>query len=515
MNESVSKFQNALLRARREDDENFIQKPLIRVSLCCVIFVFSLPRQYKYNIQYNETNKMPLTRRQQAAAEKSTTAEGDDSNHSKDASNEKKDQHNVMMSDDDDDDDDEPEQALPQLQQSYILDGQEYKTYQDMVNAKRKRNENVLKDLGFLDPQKQRAANSIKKEASSRGIKKQKTNSTEATAPVTSSRKSSRLAGVQTSFVALDYHVNWNSSNAVVAVEGSVEDVISSKEDMGGASSYSGKSFEPEFYKGRVNDGSDLSIQQAVELNEPKWIKDNSVELALDFQKELLQLKSAAASAAATTAISTNVSKTTTTSPTSVVAEYPDVDDMQSKLDNLYIDNEEWVAKVTPDRIYNVCCHPSEHKLIVAAGDKQGHIGIWDVDAPPGASNNGVHLFRIHSRPICCLEWASPSTMISASYDGSVRSWNVETGTFEELFATYDDSDSYYAEDLGFGLDEGYRYWTQYVALDHRNSGGSSNPCLFVSTSVGTAMHLDLRAPDKQRITFHEKLSEKKINTLR
>jgi WD40 repeat protein len=472
---------------------------------------------------------MPLTRRQQAAAEQSnhnlsparrppssqrrqTTTKTQEVKE--DASNEKKDQHNVMMSDDDDDEEEELEQELPQLQQSYIFDGQEYKTYQDMVNAKRKRNQKVLKDLGFLDPQKQPSTSSTKKEASSRGIKKQKTNSTEATALVTSSRKSNRLSGVQTSFVALDYHVNWNSSNAVVAVEGSVEDVFNSKDDNGGAS-YSGKSFEPEFYKGRVNDGSDLSIQRAVELNEPKWIKDNSVELALDFQKELWQLKSAATTTTAATAMTTNVSKTTTTSPTSVVAENPDVDDVQSKLDNLSIDNEEWVAKVTPDRIYGVCCHPSEHKLIVAAGDKQGHIGLWDVDAPIGASNNGVHLFRIHSRPICCLEWASPSTMISASYDGSVRSWNVETGTFEELFASYDDSDSYYAEELGFGLDEGYRYWTQYVALDHRNSGGSSNPCLFVSTSVGTAMHLDLRAPDKQRITFHEKLSEKKINTVR
>lgn len=103
--------------------------------------------------------------------------------------------------------------------------------------------------------------------------------------------------------------------------------------------------------------------------------------------------------------------------------------------------------------------------------------------------------------------------MVTASYDGSVRQLNVETGIFEEIFATYDDSDTTYAEDLGFGLDQGYRYWTQSVAVDHR-SKGSSNPCLFVSTSIGDVFHVDLRVAEKQKITFHESLSTKKINTV-
>ena len=103
--------------------------------------------------------------------------------------------------------------------------------------------------------------------------------------------------------------------------------------------------------------------------------------------------------------------------------------------------------------------------------------------------------------------------MVSASYDGTVRQLNVETGTFQQIFATYD-SDSRYANELGYGLDSGYRFWLQYVAVDPRNQG-SSNPSLFLSTSAGTALHVDLRASEKQRITFNETLSEKKINSLR
>jgi WD40 repeat protein len=160
-----------------------------------------------------------------------------------------------------------------------------------------------------------------------------------------------------------------------------------------------------------------------------------------------------------------------------------------------------------------VAAHPSESKLIIGAGDKRGYVGLWDVDAATTENNNGVYLFRPHSRPICCLEWTSPSSLISASYDGTVRCFNAETETFTELFATYDDSDTYNIEDLGYGLDQGYKYWTQSVSLDPRNSANRSNPCLFLSTSIGTAMHVDLRM--KQKITFHETLSEKKINTLR
>jgi hypothetical protein len=74
----------------------------------------------------------------------------------------------------------------------------------------------------------------------------------------------------------------------------------------------------------------------------------------------------------------------------------------------------------------------------------------------------------------------------------------------------YDDSVIYW-DQLGWGLDKGYKYWMQYVSPDHRNA---NDQCFFLSTLVGTAMHVDLRV-GKEQLTFHEKLSEKKINMLR
>lgn len=103
--------------------------------------------------------------------------------------------------------------------------------------------------------------------------------------------------------------------------------------------------------------------------------------------------------------------------------------------------------------------------------------------------------------------------MISSSYDGTVRRLHVEKGIFEEIFASYDDSDTFYAEEIGFGLDEGSRFWHQHVSIDHRYPG--SNPCLFLATSIGSALHLDLRIREKQRITWNVQCSDKKLNTLR
>jgi len=382
------------------------------------------------------------------------------------------------------------EPDTPQTPMSYVFEGVSYPTYQEMVNAKRKRNEEVLQGLGFLDAGGASRLETSKKTATQRGIKRQK-----AVKEPLPRRKSSRLSSEKSTLVALDYNVkDWNRDNNVVNVE------------VGDAAGKDDEPEKPKYPKGRLNDGDAMTVKDAIESLDDKWIKESSIDAAETFvQSTLLELSKAKSFDG------TSPSKRDK-SPTSVA-----VDSLERNLDSmvkdLSIDNEEWVAKVTPDRIYSVAAHPSEDKLIACAGDKGGHIGLWDVDAPSSDSHNGVHLFRVHSRPICGLQWATQDTMISASYDGTVRRLNVETGTFQEIFASYDDSNTYYAEELGFGIDEGYNFWHQYVTLDHRQPG--SDPCLFLATSVGKALHLDLRVADKQRITFYEQLSERKINTLR
>jgi hypothetical protein len=428
--------------------------------------------------------------------------------------------HGVESGEDSEDDGDD--QVEEGTQQVYVLEGVEYDDYQEFVSAKRKRNQQVLERLGFNDDSAKFMTRKKPKTATRRGINaRMSADTTTALASIStsrSSRKSSRLSGDKTRLLSLDYYVNnWNADNTTVVEEGAAEE--NGGEGVG--TDHSAGQGKQRFFKDRVNDGSDLSLQDAVELNDPKWIRDDSAERARALLDELMATNSASSSPTSKRRASGKRtqdggtrSKPESHSPTSVIRSDGDVAEIVAKVENLSIDNEEWVAKVTPDRIYSVVTHPSESKLVCCAGDKQGYIGLWDVDGGTSDNNNGVNLFRVHSRPICCLQWLSSDSMISASYDGSIRRLDVETGSFEEVFATYDDADTTFAEDLGYGLDQGYHYWTQYVTVDPR-SRGSSNPCLFVSTSVGDVFHLDLRVAHKQRITFHESVSDKKINTLR
>ena len=412
-----------------------------------------------------------------------------------------------------DSDDDEEENK-----KVFVLDGEEFTSYQDFVAAKRKRNQAVLMKLGFgssgdssSNSKRLKIGPDVSNGATKRGIRSNRKKATH-TAPVVRSRRSSRISGDRTKLVALNMYVNdteLDKNPTVVTTEdGNDGDNKENEEDR-----------TQTYFKGRVNDGSPLTLKDAIEMNEPKWIHDDSENIAKNLLKELGNKKDLASTKESSMRSNSKGSaRAGSKSPTSVVS--PWENELTEKIEALSIDKEEWVCKVTPDRIFSVATHPSESKLICCAGDKRGYVGLWDVDGVSSTSkeekdNTGiVSLFRVHSCPINCLEWLNNENMVTSSYDGSVRRLNVETGTFDEIFATYDESDTTYLEDLGYGLDEGKRYWTQSVTTDHRYKG-SANPCLFVSTSVGHVFHVDLRVSEKQKITFHETVSEKKVNTVR
>lgn len=63
------------------------------------------------------------------------------------------------------------------------------------------------------------------------------------------------------------------------------------------------------------------------------------------------------------------------------------------------------VARVVKDRIFAVAFFPTTEKVIVAAGDKSGGLGIWDVDGEDtvGVRYSFVFIFpsrklRFHSK---------------------------------------------------------------------------------------------------------------------
>jgi WD40 repeat protein len=106
---------------------------------------------------------------------------------------------------------------------------------------------------------------------------------------------------------------------------------------------------------------------------------------------------------------------------------------------------EKWepiLRKVTKDRIYSLLVHPTQDKVLCAAGDKDGRIGFWD------ATSNSVHVFRPHVKSVAALAWGSGSsqsgtTLLSAAYDGQLRSIDLAHDTEKgvEFDVFYEDHD--------------------------------------------------------------------------
>jgi len=362
----------------------------------------------------------------------------------------------------------------------YTLDGQHFETYQDMVDAKRLRNDQRLIECGLIQA-KQQLSNAIVRPTLAKPRKRKAIREPAAILP---RRTSNRIAGVK-------------SDGMYVEHEGAGRFTIGGNAAVGSSTAPASETYpnEPKFFNDRINDGADLSIKEAIELAGPKWVNETSVAEAEQF---------------ATTSLAsfiTSAKETKVLSPNSVVS--LNKESIQGKINRLSINDNHRVAKVTPDRIYSIVCHPSTDSLIVGAGDKQGFVGLWNLH---GSIEDGgsTHLFHFHTKPICCLEWTPRGDkLMSSSYDGSVRSFDVASQIFTEIFAVYDDSTSF-SGNLGRGIDQGYRYWIQHVSMDHRFN---VDKCFFMSSSVGTAMHVDLRVR-KGKVTFMEELSEQKINTL-
>ena len=108
---------------------------------------------------------------------------------------------------------------------------------------------------------------------------------------------------------------------------------------------------------------------------------------------------------------------------------------------------EEDVAKVTREGISHVAFHPDLAHLVVATGDKQGHVALWDVDkktahevctrrsAQQSAGRLCVGVEQgygvlvppvMRQRPGVCMRGALPSKALSCAYKGG--GWKGEVG---------------------------------------------------------------------------------------
>mmetsp|Transcript_3006 Transcript_3006/g.4427 ORF Transcript_3006/g.4427 Transcript_3006/m.4427 type:complete len:619 (-) Transcript_3006:79-1935(-) len=392
---------------------------------------------------------------------------------------------------------------------NFVFKGVSYETYEEMVKAKRMRNNEMLIKSGLLEAsaklkEEVYSSNGVnrKTEATRRGLRADRKRKD--TMPDPPRRKSSRISGGKADGLFIEDEQR--GGRLILGGVGTGGDGVGAGGDAS-AELYLGAKVQIErhvnsFYNQRINDGSDLSIKEVVELAGQKWVKEDSVSQAEKFVENL-------SSNVNDDSIETKSSCSKGTDRSSPKSSATSMTSLAAQVDNLTADDEECVAKVVPERIYAVTFHPSDHKVLAVCGDKQGHVGFWDVDSDSSSTDsNGVHLFKPHGRPVSNLEWnKSGSRLYSSSYDGTVKMFDINRQSVVETFATYDDSEEFKGE-LGYGVDEGRKFWTQYMCLDPRNDDNS----MFISTSMGGLIHLDLRG--KSKITFDLTLSKKKINSI-
>ena len=232
------------------------------------------------------------------------------------------------------------------------------------------------------------------------------------------------------------------------------------------------------YYGNRINDGSDLSITEAA-----------CTENAISFCK--------------TIPIRPHNPKSVVTCEKTLI----------KKMNALQI-NE--TVRIVPECVYSTTFHPNV--LIACAGDKSGYLGLWKIDSDDtekGNSDNdnistsvpctekdkkGVTIFQPHSNIISCLEWNNDgSALYSLSQDNTIRALDINTQSFQTLFATYN-SDSFQNKP-GYYPDDGS---TIHYGTLHENG-------YFLSTSNGKILHLDVRT---KQVTSCHTVDKQSINTL-
>ncbi|NWV95606.1 WDR76 protein, partial [Machaerirhynchus nigripectus] len=108
----------------------------------------------------------------------------------------------------------------------------------------------------------------------------------------------------------------------------------------------------------------------------------------------------------------------------------PDIKRYQESLSSMVL-SEENIRKVVKARVCSMAIHPSESTILVAAGDKWGHVGLWNVSC---RSEEGAHIFIPHSFQVNCMHFSpcNPAHLLSLSND-TLRCGDVTRAVFDEI----------------------------------------------------------------------------------
>ncbi|KAL1007421.1 hypothetical protein UPYG_G00086580 [Umbra pygmaea] len=147
-------------------------------------------------------------------------------------------------------------------------------------------------------------------------------------------------------------------------------------------------------------------------------------------------------------------------------------------------------AKVVKDSISSTAFHPCCSRLLLAAGDRSGIVGLWNLDSDVGV--NGVLQFKPHSKAVASMAFSRsrPTDLLTLSYDGTLRSTNVTKAIFDEVYWTGDglktfDFLSHDCSTLLVGNSNG-----DVAIIDRRTSGTSHESLHSLDNSVVSCVHV-------------------------
>ncbi|NXO73137.1 WDR76 protein, partial [Phainopepla nitens] len=108
----------------------------------------------------------------------------------------------------------------------------------------------------------------------------------------------------------------------------------------------------------------------------------------------------------------------------------PDIKRYQESLSSMVL-REENIRKVVKARVCSMAIHPSKSTILVAAGDKLGHIGLWNVSC---GTEEGACIFIPHSFQVSCMHFSpcNPAHLLSLSSD-TLRCGDVTRAVFDEI----------------------------------------------------------------------------------
>ncbi|KAF2985826.1 hypothetical protein EK904_006739, partial [Melospiza melodia maxima] len=114
----------------------------------------------------------------------------------------------------------------------------------------------------------------------------------------------------------------------------------------------------------------------------------------------------------------------------------PDIKRYQESLSSMVL-REENIRKVVKSRVCSMAIHPSESTILVAAGDKLGHVGLWNVSC---GTEEGAHTFIPHNFHVSCMHFSpcNPAHLLSLSND-TLRCGDVTRAVFDEICRSEED----------------------------------------------------------------------------